>query len=312
VADTLLASGNYDDQDRLKEYGGADYTYGPNGELTSKTIGGQPTTYEYDAFGNLRTVVLPTTPPTTIEYLVDGKNRRVGKKVDGMLVQRLFYGDQLNPVAWIDEQGDLAQFVYGTRSNVPDYMIKNGVTYRIVSDHLGSVRLLANEATGDVVQQINYDEFGSATVIVGTWTVQPFAFAGGIYDPDTSLARFGARDYDPKIGRWTAKDPIRFNAADSNLYGYVANEPVNRVDPSGLVCCDECKGRLKRNLRTCLGTAGVGVGACLLVCIPEGIATRGVLYGPCVRHCLGFVGGLAAACVGASVVDYMVCQFQCG
>jgi len=31
---------------------------------------------------------------------------------------------------------------------------------------------------------------------------QPFGFAGGIYDRDTGLARFGARDYNTEIGRW--------------------------------------------------------------------------------------------------------------
>jgi RHS repeat-associated protein len=41
---------------------------------------------------------------------------------------------------------------------------------------------------------------------------QPFAFAGGPYDPDTKLVRFGVRDYDSETGRWTAKDPIRFGA----------------------------------------------------------------------------------------------------
>ena len=35
------------------------------------------------------------------------------------------------------------------------------------------------------------------------------------------LVRFGARDYDPTIGRWTAKDPIDFAGGDTNLYGYV-------------------------------------------------------------------------------------------
>ena len=55
---------------------------------------------------------------------------------------------------------------------------------------------------------------------------QPFGFAGGIYDTDTKLVRFGARDYDPRVGRWTTKDPIRF-AAGVNLYGYALNDPVN-------------------------------------------------------------------------------------
>ena len=46
--------------------------------------------------------------------------------------------------------------------------------------------------------------------------------------------RFGARDYDPRVGRWTAKDRIRFAGGDANLYGYVFADPVNLVDPSGL------------------------------------------------------------------------------
>ena len=54
--------------------------------------------------------------------------------------------------------------------------------------------------------------------------------------------RFGARDYDPAIGKWTAKDPLRlgsrqaidFAGVDLNLYGYVQDNPVNFVDPLGL------------------------------------------------------------------------------
>jgi RHS repeat-associated protein len=62
---------------------------------------------------------------------------------------------------------------------------------------------------------------------------QPFGFAGGLYEPATGLVRFGARDYDPLTGRWTNKDPIRFSGGDTNLYGYVTQDPVNFVDPSG-------------------------------------------------------------------------------
>src|SRR5512138_1154211 len=53
-------------------------------------------------------------------------------------------------------------------------------------------------------------------------------------DADTGLVRFGARDYDPRFGRWTSKDPILFGGKQTNLYVYVGNDPVNSVDPSGL------------------------------------------------------------------------------
>jgi RHS repeat-associated protein len=62
---------------------------------------------------------------------------------------------------------------------------------------------------------------------------QPFGFAGGLYDADTGLVRFGARDYDPEVGRWTAKDPLLFDGGDTNLYAYGVNDPVNNQDPRG-------------------------------------------------------------------------------
>ena len=171
---------------------------------------------------------------TKIEYVIDGQNRRIGKKVNGTLVQGFLYQDGLNPVAELDASGNVvARFVYGTRANVPDYMVKGGVTYRIVSDHLGSVRFVVNAATGDIVQKMEYDEFGKVLSDTAPG-MQPFGFAGGLYDKDTGLVRFGARDYDAETGRWTCKDPIGFSGGDMQLYGYAGDDPVNRTDVLGL------------------------------------------------------------------------------
>jgi len=63
---------------------------------------------------------------------------------------------------------------------------------------------------------------------------QPFGFAGGLYDQHTGLTRFGARDYNPLTGRWTVKDPIGINGGDTNFYEYVAGDPINWLDPTGL------------------------------------------------------------------------------
>lgn len=38
-----------------------------------------------------------------------------------------------------------------------------------------------------------------------------------------------------EIGKWTAKDPIGFAGGDSNLFGYVENDPLNWVDPWGIL-----------------------------------------------------------------------------
>lgn len=86
---------------------------------------------------------------------------------------------------------------------------------------------------GAVAQRIDYDEFGVVLNDTNPGS-QPFGFAGGLYDKDTGLVRFGARDYDVQTGRWTAKDPILFAGGDTNLYGYVLDDPINFRDINDL------------------------------------------------------------------------------
>jgi RHS repeat-associated protein len=111
-------------------------------------------------------------------------------------------------------------------------MIKNGRTYRLVLDHLGSVRMVVDVADSTVAQRLEYDAFGRITLNSNPG-FQPFAYAGGLFDEATRLTHFGARDYDADIGRWISKDPMLFAGNDANLYAYVANDPVNYRDPSG-------------------------------------------------------------------------------
>jgi RHS repeat-associated protein len=228
---TTTVTGTYDDQDRLLTYGNYTYAYTDNGELESRTGPDGTTSYVYDDFGNLVSVTKPN--GTEIDYIVDGQNRRVGKEIDGTLVQGFLYKDQLKPVAELDGNGNIvSRFVYGTKDNVPDYMIKNGETYRIIRHNLGSPRMVVDVTTGQIVQQMAYDEFGNVTQDTNAG-FQPFGYAGGLYDKDTGLVRFGARDYDPMTGKWTAKDPILFKGGDSNLLEYVFNSPLSLTDPAG-------------------------------------------------------------------------------
>jgi RHS repeat-associated protein len=242
------SSATYDAQDRLLTYDDTAYTYSANGELRTSTTVGVTTTFDYDAMGNLRNV---RTPGREIEYVIDGQNRRIGKRVDGVLAQAWLYADQLRVVAELDGTGTvISRFVYGSRSNAPDFMIKNGVTYRIVTDHLGSPRLIVNAADGVIAQELTFDEFGQILADTNPG-FQPFGYAGGLYDRDTGFVRFGARDYDARTGRWTAKEPLGFNGGDSNLYVYVGNDPVNWVDPSGLTKlrdmeCSELRDEINR------------------------------------------------------------------
>jgi RHS repeat-associated protein len=85
-----------------------------------------------------------------------------------------------------------------------------------------------------VVKRIDYDSFGNILADTAPGFTVPLGFAGGLHDRDTGLVRFGFRDYDPDIGRWTSKDPIGFFSGDSDLYGYVFNDPIWKSDPLGL------------------------------------------------------------------------------
>ena len=220
---------SYDAQDRLISAGAATFTYTAAGELRSRTLGASTTTYTYDVLGDLTSVALPD--GTTVSYLVDGTNRRIGRRVNGVLVQGFLYQGQLRPVAELDASGAVvSRFVYGTGVNVPDYFVRGGATYRIVTDHLGSPRLVVNTSTGQIAQELDYDPFGRV-VLDTSPGFQPFGFAGGLYDPLTGLVRFGARDYDAETGRWTSKDPIGLGGDDSNLYVYAFDDPQTRPIP---------------------------------------------------------------------------------
>jgi RHS repeat-associated protein len=230
ATDDVLAS--YDEQDRLRTYGDISYTYTEEGQLSTKSEGGETVRYDFDELGNLLSVAKPD--GMRIDYLIDGQNRRVGKKVSGELEYGLVYEDGYRVAAQIYEDGSRVQrFVYGTSPHSPDMMLTEGASYRLVKDHRGSIRLVVDIETGEVAQRIDYDPFGR--VIEDTNPdFQPFGFAGGLYDTTTGLVRFGARDYDPEVGRWVSKDPIGFAGGQSNLYSYVGQDPINWVDPSGL------------------------------------------------------------------------------
>ena len=272
-------SATYDEQDRLSSYGDLDYAYNENGELESvtDTVTSDVTLFEYDSLGNLRSVELPDT--TLIEYVIDARGRRVGKLVDETFDHAWLYGGDLNIIAELDDQGAVvSRFVYGSSLRVPDLMVVGSTTYRLVTDQLGSVRLVVNADDGTIVQQLEYDAFGVVMVDTNPG-FQPFGFAGGLYDPDTGLVRFGARDYDPNTGRWTSKDPILFNGGDENLYGYCVGDPVNLVDPTGnhpagaagaAVACalnPACAAAVGKAAVSVLGAIGLGAA---LECIRSG------------------------------------------
>jgi len=121
--------------------------------------------------------------------------------------------------------------------------------------------------------------------------------------------RFGARDYDAEVGRWTAKDPIGFEGGDSLLYGYVLGDPVNSFDPRGRWIPSNWWSfgglgttiRLPRPLTPVLGpAAAAAAAAALAILLCEAIEESGIRMKCSFYDSKPFPGS-----------DLQMCYYQC-
>jgi len=131
-------------------------------------------------------------------------------------------------------------------------------------DDLGSTRILT-DADGEIADWYDYDAWGNVTDHEGD-TLQPYQFVGqlGYYthcqDSSIRFLQLGVRFYDPEIGRFTQRDPIR---AGLTGYVYVEDKPSVLVDPTGLVfgwhiCSNALRQRCEAICQTEYGTPCVG------------------------------------------------------
>jgi len=271
----------YSDEDHLLTAGSSVYQYSVDGFLESKTTGSDITEYSYSSRGELLNVTLPDT--TLIEYVHDPMGRRIAKKVNGIIAEKYLWQGLTRLLAVYDGSNNLVMRFEYADDRMPVAVLANGITYYLTYDQVGSLRLVA-DSSGNVVKQIEYDTFGNILSDTNPVFEIPFGFAGGLHDRHTDLVRFGYRDYDPETGRWTAKDPILFAGGDMDLYGYVLNDPVNLVDPTG------------EFVHILGGVAGGAVGGTMMG------ATFGVIKALATEQDVGSAalkGGLTGAAIGA-------------
>ncbi len=106
-------------------------------------------------------------------------------------------------------------------------------------DHLGSSVVMTSDAAGSpLVRHIIYRPYGGVVAeTAGGSSVPPeVGFTGQRFEKPAALYDYGARWYDPQMGRFLQPDPIvpePFNPQSLNRYSYVMNDPVNRIDPTG-------------------------------------------------------------------------------
>ena len=128
-------------------------------------------------------------------------------------------------------------------------MTADGIQYHI-TDHLGSVRVVIDGATGNVLEASDFSAFGDRTDVTsivqsGLGQVVPGGssdvslrhhFSGKedqVTDFSVPLSDFGARHYAPHLSRWMVPDPMSEKYYDISPYVYCANDPVGVVDIGG-------------------------------------------------------------------------------
>lgn len=247
------------DDNRINRDGTYEYTYDAEGNLWKRVTlvwsgsawvaTGATTEFAYDHRNRLTSVTEKTAPSggttmSVISYGYDAFDRRVSRREDNIPIGTLnrgeFYiwdGDDV-VLDFVDATGSGTEsldrrYLWGLAT---DEILADepagGSTRWMLGDRLGTVRDLAN-GDGDLINgsHVVYNSFGK--IVSGTPATR-FSYTSQEYDDDTGLYYYNARWYDAKTGRFMTKDPIGFNAGDTNQYRYVGNDAVNASDPSGL------------------------------------------------------------------------------
>ena len=120
-------------------------------------------------------------------------------------------------------------------------------TYFYHPDHLGSVSVVSNHQ-GVPYERVEYLPFGEVWIeeVDPATSYIPFRFTSKELDRETGLYYYGARYYEPKLSRWMSADPAGFGLVNPNRRGYsvigatnwyshTSNNPVNYVDPTGML-----------------------------------------------------------------------------
>jgi len=206
-------------------------SYETNGNL----IGDGTWTYGYDPENRM---VLADKSGSSNSYAYDPTGRRQSKNAGGTVTNFLWDGDDL--IAEYDGSGNVQ------RRYVPGPAINSPIVYEACSgtncstptleyyhtDHHGSV-VAMSDATGNPAageNQYSYDAYGVSSMAT---TGQPFRYVGMYLDAETGLYQDRARVYSTRNGRFLQNDPVGYKD-DLDLYTYVADDPADHVDPSGL------------------------------------------------------------------------------
>jgi len=174
-----------------------------------------------------------------IEYLTGPVGLPLEKSEEGQQVETFQWDEHLRLRSYAaQDRGYTLYFEYEGGSRQPcagvfEHPDHGRKALRFGCDQVGTLKVLATDL-GETIKAIDYDSFGNVLVEEWPWLFVPLGFAGGLRDRHTGLVRFGCRDYDTEVGRFTAQDPLGDTGGDHDPYEYCVDDPVNAVDPLGL------------------------------------------------------------------------------
>jgi len=228
------------------------YTYDANGNVTAAAHR-HISHIDYDPLTQLTTKV-KLEGEKSVSFKYDGGNQRVLKTArdsSGRQTTAKLYVHGLNDYPLLEKSEETVQYIYGIDGLLA--LVKDGKVYTVLKDHLGSTRVVVNEA-GTVIAAFDYLPFGDLQgTAYGNPEIISYRYTGQEFDPELGLYNYRARFYDPRLGRFYAMDPAG-QFASPYLYG--GNNPITYIDPTGQVAWKKI-GSI--GLDVCLIGIGIGI-----------------------------------------------------